>query len=120
MRAQPFEPPQINDEDTAWAAQTLGLPADAFSGPDGNDPRLQILKSVATLDVEACPGSGKTTLLVAKLAILARKWTDARRGICILSHTNVARREIESSLGFTHEGEGFSRIRTMLAPSTGS
>lgn len=103
-RAHPFVPPQITDEDTAWAAQTLGLPAAAFRGPDGNDPRLQILKSVATLDVEACPGSGKTTLLVAKLAILARKWTDARRGICILSHTNVARREIESSLGFTPEG----------------
>ncbi len=103
-RARPFVPPEISDEDTAWAAQTLGLPADAFTGPDGADPRLQILKSVATLDVEACPGSGKTTLLVAKLAILARKWTDARRGICILSHTNVARREIESSLGFMPEG----------------
>ncbi|MBX9590852.1 MAG: UvrD-helicase domain-containing protein [Hyphomonadaceae bacterium] len=104
MTASPFTPPEITDEDVAWAAKTLGLPADAFSGPDGTDPRLHILKSVETLDVEACPGSGKTTLLVAKLAILARKWTDARRGVCILSHTNVARREIETSLGFTPEG----------------
>ena len=57
-----------------------------------------------TLDVEACPGSGKTTLLVAKLAILARKWTDGRRGLCVLSHTNVARREIEAHLGNTTAG----------------
>lgn len=104
MTAAPFAPPEITDQDVVWATKTLGLPADAFSGPDGTDPRQDILKSVTTLDIEACPGSGKTTLLVAKLAILARKWNDARRGICILSHTNVARREIESSLGYTPEG----------------
>ena len=57
------------------------------------------------LDVEACPGSGKTTLLVAKLAILARHWTERRHGICVLSHTNVARREIETKLGSTSEGK---------------
>src|SRR5258706_8599509 len=89
-RASAFSPPEIVDEDVVWVAQMLGLPAHAFTGPDGHDPRLTILKSVEALDVEACPGSGKTTLLVAKLAILARKWTEARRGICILSHTNVA------------------------------
>ena len=58
-----------------------------------------------TLDLEACPGSGKTTLLVAKLAILARKWTERRRGFCVLSHTNVARREIENRLGNTAAGQ---------------
>ena len=49
---------------------------------------LPVLRSMETLDLEACPGSGKTTLLVAKLAILARKWTERRRGFCVLSHTN--------------------------------
>jgi len=49
--------------------------------------------------------SGKTTLLVAKLAILAKKWPHATRGICVLSHTNVAREEIERKLGNTTIGQ---------------
>jgi DNA helicase II / ATP-dependent DNA helicase PcrA len=35
---------------------------------------------------------------VTKLAILANKWTHRRKGICVLSHTNTARSEIESRL----------------------
>jgi hypothetical protein len=35
---------------------------------------------------------------VAKLAILASKWRWKDRGICVISHTNVARREVEKSL----------------------
>jgi len=88
-----------------WACKVLGLPETAFSGLDGTDPRLGVLRANATLDVEACPGSGKTTLLVAKLAILARHWKAAERGICVLSHTNAARREIERKLGATSEGQ---------------
>jgi len=102
--AAPFVAQVITDDDIAWACGVLKLPANAFSGPDGRDPRLSILKSGQSLDVEACPGSGKTTLLVAKLAILARNWNEQRRGICVLSHTNVARREIERCLGSTAEG----------------
>ncbi|MGR9500083.1 UvrD-helicase domain-containing protein (plasmid) [Rhizobium leguminosarum] len=45
-------------------------------------------------DIQACPGSGKTTLVGLKLLCLARKWTASRRGICVLTHTNVARDEI--------------------------
>lgn len=96
--------PEITDEDISWIVKILGLPRTAFCGNDGQDPRLEIIKSMETLDVEACPGSGKTTLLVAKLAVLARKWSDRRRGICVLSHTNVARQEIEERLGNTFEG----------------
>ena len=48
--------------------------------------------------VQACPGSGKTTTLVAKLAILADRIPNDGRGICVLSHTNVAREEIEKKL----------------------
>lgn len=103
-RSSEFVLPTVTDEDVQWVCQVMQLPSDAFSGPGGDDPRLEILKSNETLDVEACPGSGKTTLLVAKLAILARKWTDEHRGLCVLSHTNVARQEIEQRLGSTPEG----------------
>ncbi|GAA6202941.1 UvrD-helicase domain-containing protein [Aquicoccus sp. SU-CL01552] len=100
-----IELPEVSDQDVQWACNVLGLPETAFSGPDGADPRLGVLRANATLDVEACPGSGKTTLLVAKLAILARHWNTAERGICVLSHTNAARREIEKKLGATSEGQ---------------
>lgn len=53
------------------------------------------LRHVETVDIQAGPGCGKTTLLVAKLAIIASKWVWRDRGILVLSHTNVARHEIE-------------------------
>jgi DNA helicase-2/ATP-dependent DNA helicase PcrA len=96
--------PQILDEDIAWASRLLDLSDDAFYGSNGSDPRQKVLKSMETIDVAACPGSGKTTLLVAKLAMLAEKWRYHTRGICVLSHTNVARREIEIYLGNTTAG----------------
>ncbi len=100
----PFAPPQITDEDTERACSLLRMPEDAFCGADGCDPRRDVLRSMDTLDVAACPGSGKTTLLVAKLAILAEKWQHRTRGICVLSHTNAARHEIETRLGNTTAG----------------
>ncbi len=99
-----FEPPPIDDDDIIWACRVLGLPDTAFSGDDGTDPRKDVLLCNDSLDIEACPGSGKTTLLVAKLAILARKWKSRRSGICVLSHTNAARKEIERCLGQMVEG----------------
>jgi DNA helicase II / ATP-dependent DNA helicase PcrA len=100
-----FHMQSVSSEDVAWVCNIMKLPGHAFSGAEGTDRRLEILKSKETLDIEACPGSGKTTLLVAKLAILARNWTDRCRGICVLSHTNVARREVEKRLGKTSEGK---------------
>lgn len=97
--------PAFEDSDVAWVCRMLGLPPTAFSGDDGTDSRLPLLRSMEMLDIEACPGSGKTTLLVAKLAILARKWPHSRCGLCVLSHTNVARREIETRLGNTAAGQ---------------
>lgn len=88
----------VTHDDIDWVCQLMKLrPLDA--------PRLNFLKSLTTLDVSACPGSGKTTLVVAKLAILARNWTSNTRGICVLSHTNVAREEIEHRLGSTEVGQ---------------
>lgn len=94
----------VTEEEIGAACASLGLPVQAFHGPDGNDARLDVLRSNASIDVSACPGSGKTTLLVAKLAILAKRWTSPSAGICVLSHTNVARLEIENRLGASPAG----------------
>ncbi|RVE91041.1 hypothetical protein CN235_19985 [Sinorhizobium meliloti] len=56
-------------------------------------------------DVQACPGSGKTTLVGLKLLCLARKWTLPRRGICVLTHTNVARDEILRCISLDPSGQ---------------
>lgn len=72
----------------------LEYPTLDFAHPE----RRAVLSACGTVDVQAAPGSGKTTLLAAKLAILARMWPYEKRGICVLSHTNVARDEIEARL----------------------
>lgn len=100
----PFNPREVTDEDIRRVSRLLGLPESAFHGENDDDPRLDVLKCIDNVDVEACPGSGKTTLLVAKLAILGDKWEHRTRGICVLSHTNAARREIEERLGCTAVG----------------
>lgn len=104
-----FAAPEISEDDLCLAAAMLGLPEGAFSGADGTDPRRVVLQALSTLDVAACPGSGKTTILVAKLLLLASKWHYRTRGICALSHTNVARREIETRLGNTVAGRRLLR-----------
>jgi DNA helicase II / ATP-dependent DNA helicase PcrA len=81
------------DEIHAGAAK-LGLRLD-------DDDRVAVLLERDTTDVWACPGSGKTTLLVAKLYLLCRHWSMPHRGICALSHTNVAKEEITSQLAET-------------------
>lgn len=102
--ADTFVQPTVTDADICRASRLLGLPLDAFYGPDGIDPRQKVLKCMDSVDVAACPGSGKTTLLVAKLAVLAEKWQYGTRGICVLSHTNAARHEIEKHFGNTSIG----------------
>lgn len=67
--------------------------------------RRAVIKNTDTIDIQAFPGTGKTTVLVAKLAILAKKWPYSNRGICVLSHTNAARDEIEKRLGDTPIGK---------------
>lgn len=84
---------EITDEDVTWVESIMGF---RF---DGN--RSDIIKNLESIDIQAFPGSGKTTILIAKLAILAKKWSYTNAGICVLSHTNVAREEIEERLGNT-------------------
>lgn len=83
----------ISDEDICWVEEMMG------NNLHFDSERVNIIKNMDSIDIQAFPGSGKTTILVAKLAILAKKWTYTHSGICVLSHTNVAREEIENKLG---------------------
>jgi len=89
--------PQMAEEDIEEAERVLRVSFD--------ESRRNILLSNESFDVQACPGSGKTTLVVAKLYILVKKWPHTRRGICVISHTNVARQEIERRLAGTGIGQ---------------
>lgn len=108
-KAPTFQPPAAEAADIAWVCGVMGLPQKAFIGVDGTDPRLAVLRSTESLDIEACPGSGKTTLLVAKLAILSNKWSHQRQGICVISHTNAARNEIKTKLSSCSAGSALLR-----------
>lgn len=77
---------EITDDDINAIEEELSLEFD--------EKRRAVLKNNVSIDVQACPGSGKTTLLGCKLLLLAKKWKDIDRGVCVLSHTNVAKDEI--------------------------
>ena len=70
-----------------------------------DEERISVLESMRSIDVQACPGSGKTTLIAAKLILLAKKWPFQHKGICVLSHTNVAKDEIIKRLKRSHTTE---------------
>lgn len=83
---------EITDEDIAYAEKLLLPPEAKF-----NEERRAFICCMESRDVVACAGSGKTTALLAKLLILARKMPfEDRRGICVLTHTNVAIDEIKN------------------------
>lgn len=70
---------------------------------------LDFLKNLGSIDVSACPGSGKTTLIIMKLLLLMEKWESTSQGICVLSHTNVAKDEVSTRLertGINHNLNG--------------
>ena len=65
-----------------------------------DEQRVKIIKEDSSCYVQACPGSGKTTALLAKLIILANKMPlPDGKGVCVLTHTNVAIDEIKAKLG---------------------
>lgn len=86
---------EINDTDISLIERELGLTFD--------DTRKQIIKTFN--DVQACPGSGKTTMVAAKLLIIAKKWEQAHQGVCVLTHTNVAKGEIIDRLKRSISGQ---------------
>ena len=81
----------ITREDIVEVAASEGLMLE-------DEDRISILEAMRSIDVQACPGSGKTTLVAAKLILLAKKWPYKDRGVCVLSHTNVAKDEIVERL----------------------
>lgn len=70
----------------------------------GDAERQAALLENGSRDFNAVPGSGKTSLLAAKLLLLAQKWPYAHKGICILSHTNIAHEEITRRLVNSADG----------------
>lgn len=104
-----FSIPPIEDREITWASELMGLGPNGFAAIDGDDSRLKAIQNLQTCDFEACPGSGKTTLLVAKLAILASRWSSPQRGICVLSHTNAARDEIDHRVSAAASGSSLVR-----------
>ena len=82
---------KITESDIAYAEKLL-LP----EGQSFDEERRAFIRCMESRDVIACPGSGKTTALLAKILILARKMPlEGDRGICVLTHTNVAIDEIK-------------------------
>ncbi len=86
----------ITDEDID-GVEKIFLPY----GEKFDNERREVIKCLESKNIQACPGSGKTTALLAKLVILSKKMSfKDNRGICVLTHTNVAIDEIRESLGY--------------------
>lgn len=86
---------EISDMDIEYA-EKIFLPEGCSFDPE----RRNVIKCMESKDIQACPGSGKTTTLLAKLAILAQRMPlEDNKGICVLTHTNVAINEIKGKLG---------------------
>lgn len=90
---------EITDEDIKRAEKIFLPNGGTFSDP--NNERVSFIKCLdKNLHVQACPGSGKTTALLAKLHLLSEKMPfENNRGICVLTHTNVAIGIIKEKLG---------------------
>lgn len=77
-------------------AEKLFLP----NGYHFDQESVNFIKCLETTDVVACPGSGKTTALLVKLFIMSQYMPfDGNKGICVLTHTNVAIDEIKRRMG---------------------
>lgn len=72
-----------------------------LDGETFNDEQREFIRcNNISLNLVACPGSGKTTALLAKLILLSEEIPfNTNRGICVLTHTNVAINEIKNKLG---------------------
>ena len=87
---------QLSDDDISYAEKLL-LGDNKF---DINE-KIPIIKCMdKSINVMACPGSGKTTTLLGKIiALLNHMPLQDGKGVCIITHTNVAINEIKNKLG---------------------
>lgn len=84
----------VTNDDINYAATILKIP----NGFD--EKRVEVIKYMKSKDIVACPGSGKTTVLLAKLIILSKYLPlNNNKGVCVITHTNVAIDEIKERLG---------------------
>lgn len=89
---------EFSDSEIELACSELGIPKDSFA--EKNSERRKIIDCWSNANIIACPGSGKTTLLLVKLMLLAKRMPFINgKGVCILTHTNVAINEIKERLG---------------------
>ena len=89
----------ITNDDISWAESILLPPGEHF-----DKEQKAVIRCFETIDILACPGSGKTKALLAKLLILSRQMPlENNRGICVLTHTNVAINEIKSHAYFASQ-----------------
>lgn len=90
---------EVTKERIAYTEKVLLKSGDTFR--DDKNERYAFISCVdKNIDVNACPGSGKTTCLLSKLIILAEHMPFPEgRGVCVLTHTNVAIDEIKNKLG---------------------
>ncbi|MGI8281736.1 UvrD-helicase domain-containing protein [Bacillus mycoides] len=67
-------------------------------GCDFFDQQKKAIIADGSLNIVAGPGSGKTTVLIAKCALLLKQISNSNKGICLITHTNVAVDEIKMGL----------------------
>ncbi|MBB5179988.1 superfamily I DNA/RNA helicase [Planomicrobium koreense] len=63
-----------------------------------SDEQRDVILYSNNANIVAGPGSGKTTVLIAKAAYLLKREQKRTKGICIITHTNVAVDEITKRL----------------------
>lgn len=87
---------ELSENDIASAEKIL-LGENKFEQKE----KLPIIKCMdKSIDVTACPGSGKTTTLLGKIiAMINHMPLQDGKGVCIITHTNVAINEIKNKLG---------------------
>lgn len=87
---------ELSDDDIASAEKIL-LGDNKFDQTE----KIPIIKCMdKSIDVIACPGSGKTTTLLGKIiALINHMPLQKGKGVCIITHTNVAINEIKNKLG---------------------
>lgn len=84
----------INDKDIERTEKKI-LP----EGYSFSDETRNAIRELGSKNIVACPGSGKTTMLLSKISILVNQLPfEDNKGICVLSHTNVAVNEIRKKI----------------------